>query len=334
MAAGTTGCPICDLNASFVHRSPRYDRDVDDVECARCGKFMFAPAHISFDWDSPVVPPFLIQKGLSRRDAKQASLLLRRYLSIYARECSERGLPAPLINPFNLDELARQAETYAFTPVAAKTEKLLRLLEKRTIFPGQHVRLDPELDYPAVHAIGVEEFGFYLQALQKEGSLEYGTTSVPGETKAVLLITITLQGWQRLAATGVNSRTGFIAMSFGASMDSAFSEAIEPAIREAGYEPLRVDRVHHNQKICDRIVVEIRRSRFLIADVTAQSQNVYFEAGFAMALGLPVIWCCRKDDFTNVKFDTRQYNHIVWSDTSQLRSQLHDRIIATIGRAQ
>jgi nucleoside 2-deoxyribosyltransferase len=94
-----------------------------------------------------------------------------------------------------------------------------------------------------------------------------------------------------------------------------------------------VDKVHHNEKICDRIVAEIRRSRFLIADVTMQPQGVYFEAGFAIALGLPVIWCCRRDDLANVHFDTRQYNHIVWDQPLDLRQQLADRIKATIGAA-
>jgi hypothetical protein len=333
MAAAKTGCPICDLDPSLVRRFPRHDRDVDDIECARCGKFMFCPSHMSFDWDSPVVPQFLLQKGLTRRDAKQASLLVRKYLSIYTRECSERGLPPPLINPFDPKELSRLAETYAFTPVSVRAEKLLRLLERRTLFPGQPVRLDPELEYPAVHAIGPEEFGFYLQAQQKDGSLEYGTTSVPGGTKSVLLVTITLQGWQRLAATGANSRTGFIAMSFDSSMNAAFSDGIAPAISDAGYEPLRVDKVHHNEKICDRIIAEIRRARFVIADVTMQRQGVYFEAGFAMALGLPVIWACHEAEIDRVHFDTRQYNHIVWSGSADLRQKLTDRIRATIGAA-
>jgi nucleoside 2-deoxyribosyltransferase len=120
-------------------------------------------------------------------------------------------------------------------------------------------------------------------------------------------------------------------MSFDPSLDNAFLDGIAPAIRDASYEPLRVDKVHHNEKIRDRIVIEIRRSRFVIADVTLQRQGVYFEAGFAMGLGLPVVWSCRKDDLHNVHFDTRQYNHIVWEAAADLRQQLRDRLIATIG---
>lgn len=324
-------CPLCDLGKPLVNKFPRHDRDVDDVECARCGKFMFAPARMGFDWDSPVVPQFLIDKGLSRRDGKRASTLLRKYLSIYTRECTESGLPAPLINPFNPADLARLAETYAFTPVASKPGKLLRLLEKRTAFPGQQVRLARELDYPAVHAVSADELGFYLHALQKDELLEYQNTPEEDPTKLTTFVIITLAGWAKLGATGGTSRTAFVAMHFDANLNSAFSEGIEPAIREAGYEPLRVDRVHHNDQISDRIIVEIRRSRFLIADVTDQRQGVYFEAGFALALGLPVIWSCREDDLKNVHFDTRQYNHIVWKEPADLRRQLHDRIVATIG---
>jgi len=95
-------------------------------------------------------------------------------------------------------------------------------------------------------------------------------------------------------------------------------------------DPIRIDRVHHNEKICDKIVAEIRTCQFLIADVTLQRAGVYFEAGFAMGLGRQVIWTCRDDDLKNVHFDTRQYNHIVWKEPGDLRMQLADRIKATI----
>ena len=64
----------------------------------------------------------------------------------------------------------------------------------------------------------------------------------------------------------------------------------------------------------------------------APRQGVYFEAGCAMGLARPVIWLCRDDDFANVHFDTRQYNHIVWTTPEHLRRSLNDRIQATIGK--
>ena len=92
---------------------------------------------------------------------------------------------------------------------------------------------------------------------------------------------------------------------------------------------MRVDAVEHNDKIDDRIVLEIRRSGLLVADVTGHRPGVYFEAGLAMGLGLPVVWTVRDDDLDKVHFDTRQYNHIVWNTPADLASKLRNRILAT-----
>jgi nucleoside 2-deoxyribosyltransferase len=78
------------------------------------------------------------------------------------------------------------------------------------------------------------------------------------------------------------------------------------------------------------ILGEIRRAQLVIADVTLQRQGVYFEAGFALALGRIVIWACRQDEIARVHFDTRQYSHVVWSDAADLRAKLEARIRATV----
>ncbi len=71
---------------------------------------------------------------------------------------------------------------------------------------------------------------------------------------------------------------------------------------------------------------------FLAAGVTEQKNGVYFEAGYALGLGLPVIWCVRKDDAKNVHFDTAQYNQIRWASAPELQEGLFDYICAIIGK--
>ena len=78
------------------------------------------------------------------------------------------------------------------------------------------------------------------------------------------------------------------------------------------------------------IVAEIRRSSLLVADFTGHRGGVYFEAGLAMGLGIPVIWTCRTDCVSELHFDTRQYNHIVWTDVPELKTKLVNRIAATV----
>ena len=53
--------------------------------------------------------------------------------------------------------------------------------------------------------------------------------------------------------------------------------------------------------IDDRLRVEIRTSRFLIADLTHENAGAYWEAGFAEGLGKPVIYTCEKSKFDTAK---------------------------------
>jgi nucleoside 2-deoxyribosyltransferase len=79
------------------------------------------------------------------------------------------------------------------------------------------------------------------------------------------------------------------------------------------------------------ILAEIRRSRFLIADYTLMNNGVYFEAGFAVGLGIPVIGTCQSDHFENLHFDIRHINTIKWVSPAQLSSDLAKRVAAVIG---
>ena len=88
--------------------------------------------------------------------------------------------------------------------------------------------------------------------------------------------------------------------------------------------------IPHNENIIFKIIAEIRSSQFLVADFTGQNRGVYLEAGFAMGLGRPVIWTCRKDDFGKTHFDIKQFNHILWEAPEDLREKLADRIKAII----
>jgi nucleoside 2-deoxyribosyltransferase len=98
------------------------------------------------------------------------------------------------------------------------------------------------------------------------------------------------------------SRQAFVAMWFNNDMKTAYDQAIEPAIEylEPGesasrFKALRIDNKEHVNDINDQIIAEIRRSRFMVCDLTGHRGGVYFEAGFAYGLGIPVIYTCRND---------------------------------------
>lgn len=150
---------------------------------------------------------------------------------------------------------------------------------------------------------------------------------------------ISLKGWEFINqqnASNPQTRDAFIAMSFDERFMPLYDQALFPGIKNAGYEAVRIDRKEHNNRIDDEIIASIRKSRFLVADFSMQRGGIYFEAGFALGLGLPVIWTVQKCvlDKGEVHFDNRQYNFLVWEEGKydDLARRLTNRIEATIGR--
>jgi hypothetical protein len=149
---------------------------------------------------------------------------------------------------------------------------------------------------------------------------------------------LTFKAWQYIEerrARQTASIQAFVAMWFSPTMKPAYDQGFEPAIIESGYVPMRIDRKEHINKIDDEIIAEIRRSRFLVADFTSEPDRprggVYFEAGLAFGLNIPVIWACRDDLVAQLHFDIRQFNHIVWAAPEDLREKLGNRIRAVLG---
>ena len=180
-------------------------------------------------------------------------------------------------------------------------------------------------------SLNPNEYSYLIDSCRNDGLVDH-----PGSDRSHVRLTI--KGYEHvseLGFAGVNSEQAFVAMWFDQTMEEAYALGIEPAIRESGYRALRVDKKEHINKIDDEIIAEIRRSRFVVADFTSETDKprggVYFEAGFAQGLNLPVIWTCRNDQIDQVHFDTRQFNHIVWSDPGDLLIKMKNRIGAVIG---
>ena len=125
---------------------------------------------------------------------------------------------------------------------------------------------------------------------------------------------------------------GFVAMWLDEDLKSAYEKGFQVGILNAGYDPVRVDRVEHTNRIDDEIIAHIRTASFVVADFTGHRGGVYFEAGFALGLDLPVIWTCRKGDMEDLHFDIRQYNTIGWETPEELATRLQRRIEASVGK--
>jgi len=239
-------------------------------------------------------------------------------------------------------ELVDYAKTKPGLPVHERAEKLLRFLigQANSVGSGVDVRPNSYAAYAWSESIEWRDVLYFLNYLKESGWLIQGLGSDDINYNVGLMSgLVTVAGYNRIAeqAANVDSSQAFVAMWFNKETDKAYDQGIDPAIRAAGFIPFRIDREHLLEKIDDKIISEIRRSRFLVADMTHGDDgargSVYFEAGFGYGLGIPVIYTCRDDMFERLHFDTRQYPHIGWNDSAleKLCSELESRIRALIG---
>lgn len=129
---------------------------------------------------------------------------------------------------------------------------------------------------------------------------------------------LTFEGWARfeeLQRGRSSSRIAFMAMQFGdPELDRVYRECFMPAVGATGFQLKRLDEGQPAGLIDDRLRVEIRQSRFLLADLTHQNRGAYWEAGFAEGLGKPVIYTCSREAFDKggTHFDTNHHLTVIW----------------------
>lgn len=103
---------------------------------------------------------------------------------------------------------------------------------------------------------------------------------------------------------------------------------IKPAVRQFQFDIQRVDEISHTGMITDEILKAIRRSRFLVADLTDARPNCYYEVGYAHALGKPVIILAKGG--TQPHFDISTYKWNFWNDYSDLKPTFEKELSAVL----
>ncbi|MDO9464851.1 MAG: hypothetical protein Q7J67_06100 [bacterium] len=313
-------CPICKKIAD-------YTKEAGDiiVDCHRCGEF-FTNQELINNID------FFLKE--LKKESYILSAILRE-INVFSGINDElpRLYPVDIKGFFDLHKVP---ET-----VSEKIDKFLLYLEKRSDFLGNDVTISFENDYPIVYVSRSEEIRYLLNLL---GDLQYvilGPEVNSGLVKGCFIkCRIDIAGWKRLEEIkkiNPDSKICFTAMSFEKEDEPIFKKGIKPGAKLAGYDAKRSDMVEHNDMIMDKIINLIKQSKFIIADFTNSNKKggIYYEAGFAKGLGLPVIFTCKESYFKEDKgdkihFDIKQENHILWKNTEDLKKRLGERIKNTI----
>lgn len=293
-------CPLCKLSSP---QTVKKDHETRIFECERCGAFEITE-ELFEDLSSLV------------RNAER-----RAFLSCATRQSNEVGRRQTLTTK-NVNALI---EEHQHSSIENNFEKLLHYIARCTKRPGLSVPMTDK-DWPVIDVASWNELEWYLNnAVASDWILRAG-----------FHCSLKAQGWKNVlgpaGGTFVPGRC-FVAMSFSPSLEFVYRDGIAPAVREAGYDAVWMKDVLINGDICDRMLSEIRKAQLVVADFTETKAGVYFEAGFARALGREVFWTVQHDFKDQIHFDTNHYQHIVWKEPADLRQQLYEKIMAIVGPA-
>lgn len=310
-------CPICDFPEAVILSEPM-SNSLRVVNCMTCVDYRLVGIGMS------------LSSEMRQTRHLMAGLLAERKI---------RGEGPMEIRGSQWDRIVSTAPT-TFTE---QIDRFLVNLSKKSSEGGMMTALSSALHAPWAFAAARDSLVYRLRTLAKAGFIEMqGERGAGGSDRNDLGFVLTYEGWKRveeLEAKAGHSDQAFIALTKrpGDKPEprmEAVIKALKEGIQAAGYRPIFMEDLQHGDKIDDRILVEIKRSRFLVVDTTGRNANVTFEAGYALGLGRTILWTCREGDHDDQDFDIRQYRRLLWAHGGEevLTQKLQDAVEQVVGR--
>ena len=254
-------CPLCEIPTPPQNRDP-VRRSVINVDCRNCGRFGIDERQI-LSWSKKTHENALISYAVRKRQDTTGDILLTEAW---------------------LDDILKNT---ALPLPAEQAENLIRSIADslKRKGAGVFVRVVPRYWTARIGALNEDGVQYIRDGLLAEDLLEMGKDATLANQSGARL---SFHGWERyeeLKRKSTNSRLAFMAMQFGDhELNNVFENCFHPAADRAGYSLEKMDDKPEPGIIDVRMEVEIRRSRFVVADLTHQNRGAYWEAGFATAL--------------------------------------------------
>ena len=120
--------------------------------------------------------------------------------------------------------------------------------------------------------------------------------------------------------------------------DKRFADIYEPALRKAGLDAYRVDQDPSVDVTIEAIEEHISKAAMCLADISTDNPNVWYELGFAFAVGQPVIMICSDKRNGRFPFDIQhrkiiQYISESVRDFEKLEQQICERATALLTKS-
>lgn len=123
-------------------------------------------------------------------------------------------------------------------------------------------------------------------------------------------------------------KTCFVLMPFAEEYREVYEQVYKPVCKAAGIRSWRMDEVAGPGSITRDIVEGIIDADIVIADLTSQNPNVFYELGIAHAVGSKTIMTCQRVE--EVPFDIGNYRVILYDQTIAGSKKLAEQLTAAI----
>jgi hypothetical protein len=125
----------------------------------------------------------------------------------------------------------------------------------------------------------------------------------------------------------------FVLMPFATEFNDIYTFGIKGAAEEIGAYAERLDEQIFAENILERLYNQINKADVIVADMTGRNPNVFYEVGYAHALGKIVLLLTKNTD--DIPFDLKHYPHIVYGGSIvHIRSELSKRLIWAIDESK
>lgn len=342
-------CPIC--GSKEAKRIPKYDPLSILVICPVCGRYEFdfesggsIATNIDLNWNK--LSSYLFYNGIK----PQGDLYDKRYLTNKNKiTCDEiiRQIQSGSSDkgyPIHFDE--DDINIWFPNKFSEKIDKILLCFHAASKHIGDSIQLKKEELYSCLF---VDRYDYdsagrkvrqeselnsqaeYMMDFLSENGFIKGGFGYDGEGVS-FPIKLTPKAYERIDEIqkfDKDSNDVLVAMQFG-DETKPLREAIRLGVKNARYNPIFIDEVQHNDLITPELLKYIRRSKFVVVDLSHRNNGAYFEEGYALELGKTVIQLCNEEKIRELHFDIAQKNTIVWKKEEDIPDLLERRISATI----
>lgn len=117
----------------------------------------------------------------------------------------------------------------------------------------------------------------------------------------------------------------FVIMQFTKEFNDLFKEVIKPIVESEGFECIRADEFYTSTPILKDITDSIHNSTAIIAEMTPDNPNVFYEIGYSHAINKPTILLCDKKR-DKLPFDTSSFRTLFYENTIAGKKKIEDSL--------